>query len=107
MLVAVDFVDGQEERFAGLAQAADEFEVGGGEFGAAVDHEHDGGSFVERDAGLAENLCRDEFFVFGDDAAGVDYAEGVPAPFGVAIETVAGDAGLVPDDGAARPDQIG
>ena len=56
LLVAVDFVDGQEERFAGLAQAADEFEVGGSEFGAAVDHEHNSGSFLQRDPRLAENF---------------------------------------------------
>src|SRR5271165_6177947 len=66
LLGGIDFVDGEEERLAGAVQQARQFHVGGGEFGAAVDHHHNGGGFVEGDARLAENLRWDEFFVFGD-----------------------------------------
>ena len=45
---------------------------------------------------------RDEGFVVGDDAAGVDDFHLVAEPFGFAVDAVAGDAGLVGDDGAAR-----
>ena len=102
LLVAVDFVDREEERAVGFAQQAGEFEVGAGEFGASVDDHDDGGGFVEGDAGLAVNFRRDEIFVFGQDAAGVDDAELAAFPLGVAVEAVAGDAGFVADDGAAR-----
>ena len=102
MFFAVDFVDGQEERAIGFAEQAGEFEVGAGEFGASVDDHDDGGGFVERDAGLAEDFRGDEIFFFGEDAAGVDDAQVAAFPFGVAVEAVAGDAGFVADDGAAR-----
>ena len=102
LLFAVDFVDGEKERAVGFAQQANEFEVGTGEFGASVDDHDDGGGFVERDAGLAINLGGDEIFFFGKDAAGVDDAQVAAFPLRVAVEAVAGDAGLVADDGAAR-----
>ena len=43
--------------------------------------------------------------VVGNDAAGIDHAQHLARPFGFAVEAVAGDAGLVADDGAARSDQ--
>ena len=102
LLVAVDFVDGEEERAVGLAEQANEFEVGTGKFAASVDNHDDGGGFVERDAGLAINLGGDEIFFFGENASGVDDAQVAAFPLRVAVEAVASDAGLVADDGAAR-----
>ena len=75
LLFGVHLVDGEEEGAVGFAQQAGEFEVGAGEFGASVDDHDDGGGFVEGDAGLAENFRGDQFFVFGNYAAGVDDAE--------------------------------
>ena len=102
LLFAVDFVDCEEKRPVGLAQQADQFEVGAGEFGASVDHHDDGGGFVERDARLTVDFGRDQVFLFGQNAAGVDDAQMAAAPLGVAVEAVAGDAGFVADNGAAR-----
>ena len=56
---------------------------------------------VERDLGLAEDFGGDEGFVVGDDAAGVDDAGVGAHPLDLAVDAVAGDAGLVADDGAA------
>ena len=75
--------------------------VGGGDVGAAVDDHDDGIGFVESDAGLVEDLARDQGFVVGDDAAGVDEADDAAAPFDLAVDAIAGDAGLVADDAAA------
>ena len=102
LFFAVDFVDGQEERAVGFAEQARELEVGAGEFGASVDDHDDGGGFVEGDAGLAVDFGGDEIFFFGENAAGVDDAQVTVFPFGVAVEAVAGDAGFIADDGAAR-----
>ena len=93
------------QRLAHALQQAREFEVGRGEFGAAIDHHHDGVGLFERDARLAKDLGRDQRIVVGNDAAGIDHAQQLARPFGFAIETVAGDAGLVADDGTARSDQ--
>ncbi len=97
----IDFVDGEEERFAGTLEETGEVEVGGRELGAAVDDHDDGVGFVESEAGLAEDFGGDESLVVGDDAAGVDQAGLVGLPVDEAVDAVAGDAGLVADDGAA------
>ncbi len=102
LLDGVDFIDGQEERAPGFAQQADQFEIGGGEFGASVDDHDDGGGLVEGDARLAENFRGDEIVVVGNDAAGVDDLQAAASPFRVAVETVAGDSGFVAYDSAAR-----
>ena len=52
--------------------------------------------------GLEEDFGGDEFGVVGDDAAGVDQAGGGGLPLDEAVDAVAGDSGLVADDGAAR-----
>ena len=77
-------------------------EGGRGELAAPVDDQDDGLGFFEGDAGLAEDFRGDEGFVIGDDAAGVDEARGTAVPLDLAVDAVAGDAGLVADDGAAR-----
>ena len=84
--------------------AAGEFDVGSGQFGAAVHHQHDGMGFLERDPRLAKNLGGDVLFIFGNDAPGIDHAKAAPVPLGGAVEAVARDAGLVADNGAASSD---
>ena len=98
----VDFVHGEEEGLAGALEQAGEVEVGGGELGAAIDDHDDGVGFFEGEAGLAEDFGGDLGFVVGDDAAGIDDAGGAALPADFAVDAVAGDAGLVADDGAAR-----
>ncbi len=51
---------------------------------------------------LAQNFARDLGFVIGDESAGVHNFEVAIAPGGGAVDAIAGDAGLVGDDGAAR-----
>src|SRR5581483_11204128 len=82
-------------------QEAGEIHVGRGQFGANVDHENNRLRFVQGDLSLAIDLRRNERDVIGNDAAGVDDAEVASAPLGFAVEAVAGDAGLIADDGAA------
>ncbi len=101
----VDLVYGDDERFAGGAEEAGEFFVEGGETGLAVDDENEQGSFLDGDVCLSKDLLRDEGFVVGDDAAGVDDFDLMAAPFGFAVDAVARDAGFVGDDGAARSGQ--
>ena len=97
----VHLVDGEEDGLAAAEEEAGEFEVGRGELGAAVDDHDDGVGFFERDLGLAEDFGGDEGVVVGDDAAGVDDAGVAAHPLDLAVDAVAGDAGLVADDGAA------
>jgi len=98
----VDLVDGEEDGLAAAQEEAGEGDVGRGELGAAVDDHNDDGGFGEGGAGLKEDFGGDEFGVVGDDAAGVDQAGGGGLPLDEAVDAVAGDAGLVADDGAAR-----
>ena len=100
-LVGVDLVDGEEDRLAGADEQAREFDVGRSELGAAV-HDHDDGcasssavrAWRKISAGMRLGIVR-------DDAAGIDEARGAAGPFDFAVDAVAGDAGLVADDGAA------
>jgi hypothetical protein len=55
----------------------------------------------EREARLAQNLRGDERVVVGDNAAGIDEFEPLPAVDGDAADTVTGDSGLIADDGTA------
>ena len=68
----VDLVDGERDGFVQEAQHLREFAVGGRDFGAAIDEKDDLRGGVEREARLVQDLRRDERFVIGDDAAGVD-----------------------------------
>ena len=102
LFFGVDFVDRQEERRSALRSRRDEFEIGRGEFGASVDDHDDGGGFVEGDSGLAKNFRGMKSFSSGRMPPVSTMRRWRSAPFGVAVEAVAGDAGLVADDGAAR-----
>jgi len=97
----VNFVDGEEDGLAAAEEEAGESEVGRGEFGAAVDDHDYCARFAEGGLGLAEDFGRDEGFVVGDDAAGVDDAGVAGLPLDEAVDAVAGDAGLVANDGTA------
>ena len=55
-------------------------------------------------ARLFQDLRGDMLGVAADDAAGVDQLEQVTVVLGDSMNTVAGDAGLVADDGAALAD---
>ena len=101
MFVRIHFVDGQEERLAGAGEQARKFAIGTSDLGAGVNDHDDGGGFFKGDFGLTKDFGGDEIFVVRNDAAGVDDTELVAAPFGFCVETVAGDTGLVADDGAA------
>ena len=106
LLIAVDFVDREEEWFARADEQACKFEVGSGEFAAAVNQHNDRVSVIESSFGLTKNLGRNVVIVFRQDAAGVDHAHAVPAPFGLAIESVTRDAGLIAHNGSPRTHQL-
>src|ERR1700691_6318783 len=103
LLFGVSFVHGEEERPSVLAQQPHQLEIRPGEFGAAVDDHDNRGGFVERNPRLAKNLRRNEVLIFGKDAAGVDDADAASTPLRIAIEAVAGNAGLVADEGSPGP----
>ena len=105
LLVGVDLVDGKIERLAGANEKASEFQIGGSEFSACVDDHDEDGGLVERNPCLAKDLGGDEFFVFGDDAAGIHDAEAASAPFDIAVKAIASNARFVANDRAARADQ--
>ncbi len=98
----VDLVDGEEDGLAAAQQESGEGDVWRGELGAAVDDHDDDGGFGEGGLGLEKDFGGDEFGVVGDDAAGVYEARVGSHPLDEAVDAVAGDAGLVADDGAAR-----
>ena len=97
----INLVDGDEETFAGGAEKAGKFFIKRSDSGLGIDDENEQGGFGDGDVGLAKDLLRDKGFVVGNDAAGVDNFECVTAPFGFAIDTIAGDTGLIGNDGAA------
>ena len=101
----VDFVDGNHKRFAGSTQEAGEFFVEGRKAGLAVHDQHEQRGLLDGYMSLAQDFLRDQGFVIGDDAAGIDNFQRATTPFGFAIDAVACDAGLVGDDGAARAGQ--
>jgi len=98
----VDLVDGEEDGLAAAQKEAGEGDVGRGELGAAVDDHDDDGGFGEGGAGLEKDFGGEQRGVVGDDAAGVDQARVGGLPLDEAVDAVAGDAGLVADNGAAR-----
>jgi len=98
----IDFVDGQKERLAGAQQQAREVKVGRGQLSAAIDHHHNGLGLFERNAGLPEDLRRNQRFVIGHDATRIHQARRAAGPANLAVDAVARDARLVADNGAAR-----
>ncbi len=83
------------------ARKTGELHVGRGELGAAIDDHDDGVGLFERDLRLPEDLAGDKGFVVGHDATGIDQTRLAALPLDLAVDAVAGDAGLVADDGAA------
>jgi len=98
----VDFIDGDDERLAGGAQEARQLFIERGEAGLAVHYQNEQGGLLNGDVGLTQDFLGDKRAVVGDEAAGIHDFQGAAAPFGFAVDAVAGDAGLVGDDGAAR-----
>jgi hypothetical protein len=99
-LLGIDFVDGQRHRFAEFDQHARQIAIGAGDFPAAVHQEDDVGGLAQRHFGLMENLRGNILLVFDDNAAGIDQFERAAIVFGLPVNAVAGDAGLVADNGA-------
>ncbi len=56
----------------------------------------------ERHARLAQDFAGDEGVVTLDDAAGIDQLEFPAAVLGLSVDAVAGNAGLIAHNGAAR-----
>jgi hypothetical protein len=65
-----------------------------------VHQDNDVGGVLQRHLGLEENLARDVLLVIDHDPAGVDNFEAAAVVFGKPMHAVAGDAGLIPDNGA-------
>ena len=97
----VTLVDSQGHGLAGLAQHGGHILVGGGNAGLDVHYHDDGIRQLDADDGLAAHEFQHIVLGAGLDAAGVHQREGAVAPFAVAVDPVAGNAGGVLDDGGA------
>ena len=102
LLRHVNFIYREDGRLAGAAKEEGEFFVERSGAGATVHNLDDAGCVFDGDASLAQNFSGDAGFVFGDDSAGVNDLKGAAFPVCGAVDAVAGDAGLVGDNGAAR-----
>jgi hypothetical protein len=100
---AVDFVDSESD---GLVQAVEhfsQFAINGGDFRAAIDEEDDVISFFESFGGLAKNFGGDQLMVMGDQASSIDDLEVFAPVFGLAVDSISGDAGFVAHNSSALP----
>ena len=104
LLLRVHLVDRQKHGLPAADQQAGQLEIGRGEFGAAIDYENDGVGLFERYLCLAKDFRGHEVLVIGENATGIDNAQSTPAPFGLAVEPVPGDAGLVADNRSSGAD---
>ncbi|MOA09989.1 hypothetical protein D3C78_1298570 [compost metagenome] len=100
----IDLVGHQEGALVLLAQVLGDHLVGGGHPGARVDHEQHGIGFLDGLQRLLGHLGVDAFLVTGD-TPGVDDDVGAALPFRLAVLAVAGQAGIVGDDGVAAAGQ--
>ena len=98
---AFHLVNGQEDGLAAANQQAHQVVVRAGQFGARVDHQDQRIGVFERDFGLVVDLGGDQFRVVGHNAARVHQAELPARPLVLAVDAVAGNAGLVAHNGAA------
>ena len=99
----IHFVGGNHERLAGGAQQPRQLLVERRDARVRVDHQHQHRGVFNRHARLSQNFARDQRLVVRHHPAGVHNFQRTPAPFGFAIDAIAGDARLIGDDGAARP----
>ncbi len=100
---ALGLVGGEHDALARAAQVARDVVVVRRRAGPHIDDEDDRVGFSDRLLGLARHLVDDAGRVLGNEAAGVDDDELVPADLGISVMAVARQAGEVGDDRVARP----
>lgn len=106
--ISINFVNGEENRFAGDAEAAGDFLVERGEAFLDVDDEDDDvggfdGEFDLFDGGGGDDVGG--FFAADEaDATGIHEGEAAAVPFGFGGDAIAGDARFVMNDGDAAAD---
>ena len=104
----VHFVDGHDDGLAAFAQALGDFLVEGDDAFLDIDDEDDGAGGFDGDFDLFKGGLDDDvgglFTAQEADAAGVHEGVGAAVPFGLDADAVAGDAGLVVNDGDALAD---
>jgi hypothetical protein len=105
----IDLVGGDDDRFSALPQAAGDFAVEGHDAFASIDDEEDGVSGLDGEADLFQGGLDDGIADFlapeQTDTACIHEGKGAPAPLGFRADAVAGDAGLIVNDGDATPDE--
>ncbi len=106
--VRVHLVGGHQNRFAAAAQFLRDFPVQGHDAFLRIDNQNDDLGGFNRQIHLLHCRADDDvirlFAPQQADAAGVNEREGAAAPFGLGADAVAGDAGLIVDDGDAPAD---
>ena len=101
----IDLVDRDDEGLPSAAQQASQFFVERREASLAVYDEDEQRGLVDGHARLAQDFLGNQRLVVGKDAARIHDFQRAAAPVGFAIDAVAGDAGLVGDNRAARTGQ--
>ena len=99
--LALDLVHRQKQRLAAAHQHAHQVVVGAGQLGARIHHQHQRVGLFQSHLGLGVNLRGNQLRVVGHNAARVHQAKLPALPLELAIDAVAGDAGLVAHNRAA------
>ena len=103
--VGVHLVDGDQDRFAAVAQARGGFAVQRHDAFLDVHHQDDDVGRLDGEFHLFERRLDDDiirlFAAQQADAAGIHQREGLPVPFHLGADAVARDARLIVHDGDA------
>ena len=103
---AVHLVYGEDYRLAALYQHGGYVAVVGGDSGGDIGDEYDCVGALHCEHCLLPHLREDDVVGLGLDTAGVDEHELLAEPLAAAVDTVAGNAGLVVHDGQALTHQL-
>jgi hypothetical protein len=106
--IGIDFINGDEHRFAAAAEAFGDFTVERDDAFLDVDDEDDDVGGLDGEGDLFDGGLDDDvagfFAAKQPDSAGVNESERASAPFGFGADAIAGDARLIVDDGDAASD---
>src|SRR5437879_6771610 len=101
----IHFVHGNEKRLAGGAQEPGQLFVEGRKAGLAIDYQNEQRGFLDGYMRLAQDFLGNQSLVVRHDTACIDYFQRPAAPFGPAVDAIAGNTRLIGDNGATRASQ--
>lgn len=104
-VLVVGFVDNDVDWPIESTEVVGEIPVGGVDAIYAVGNEEDDIGLGHCNFGLSSDLVDEGVFITEEDSSGIDDAVFPLFPLGFGVESVAGDAGGIFDDGEAVPDE--